>query len=164
MSVLMANVRKRHIFLMEKTLQILENVLKNVTQEEAMTLRDGENGWTILEIVSHLRDFDGFFRGRAEMMIMQDYPELPSYDHEALAIAMKYNEQDLREVLIQLSESRERFIEFFNGLTDEQWEKAGIHPERGHFTMTDAVMQVGTHDANHIEQITRILINRKKMP
>ncbi len=162
MSVLMANVRKRHIFLMEKTLQILENVLKNVTQEEAMTLRDGENGWTILEVVCHLRDFDGFFRGRAEMMLMQDYPELPAYDHESLAIAMKYNEQDLREALAQLSESRERFIEFFNGLTDEQWEKAGIHPERGHFTMTDAVMQVTTHDANHLEQITRILIGRKK--
>lgn len=162
MSVLMANVRKRHIFLMEKTLQILENVLKNITQEEAMTLRDGENGWTILEVVCHLRDFDGFFRGRAEMMLMQDYPELPAYDHESLAIAMKYNEQDLREALAQLSESRERFIEFFNGLTDEQWEKAGIHPERGHFTMTDAVMQVTTHDANHLEQITRILIGRKK--
>lgn len=162
MSVLMANVRKRHIFLMEKTLQILENVLKNITQEEAMTLRDGENGWTILEVVCHLRDFDGFFRGRAEMMLMQDYPELPAYDHESLAVAMKYNEQDLREALAQLSESRERFIEFFNGLTDEQWEKAGIHPERGHFTMTDAVMQVTTHDANHLEQITRILIGRKK--
>lgn len=36
-------------------------------------------------------------------------------------------------------------------------ERAGIHPKRGHFTMTDAVIQVGHHDCMHLEQITRIL-------
>jgi len=48
-------------------------------------------------------------------------------------------------------------IAFFASLTPEQWARDGVHPEREGFTMTDAVMQVGLHDLDHLEQITRIL-------
>ncbi len=156
----LADVRKRHIALMRTTVAILGNVLEPVTQERATTLRDandGAKGWTVLEVVCHLRDFDGFFYDRTVMMLEQEHPQLPSYDHEALAIERNYNGQQLRDAYEDLRQSRQRFVAFFQALTDAQWERAGIHPERGHFTMTDAVMQVGLHDATHLEQITRIL-------
>ena len=153
----MNQIRKRHIALMKTTGEIIGNVLKNVTQTQATTFRDGPGGWTVLEVMGHLQEFDGFFRGRAEMMLAQDYPALPAYDHEALAIEHNYNDQDLRQVYADFVQSRGQTVAFFNDLTEEQWQQAGVHPERGHFTMTDAVMQVGLHDANHLEQITRIL-------
>ena len=49
---------------------------------------------------------------------------------------------------------------FFADLTSEQWDRAGVHPEYGHFTMTNAVMQVGVHESVHIEQIAKILAQR----
>jgi hypothetical protein len=60
-----------------------------------------------------------------------------------------------------LVESRARFVALFEDLTAEQWNRAGIHPERGHFTLLDALIQVGTHDVTHLEQITRIIAERK---
>jgi hypothetical protein len=63
----------------------------------------------------------------------------------------------LRQAFAELSQLRARFREFFKGLTDEQWARAGLHPERGRFTVMDAALQVCTHDASHLEQITRIL-------
>ena len=42
-------------------------------------------------------------------------------------------------------------------ITAADWERGGVHPERDNFTMTDAVMQVGLHDLDHLEQITRVL-------
>jgi hypothetical protein len=157
MSVEPAKLRKRHIWLMGKSLDILGHVLKNTTQEQASTLRDGIGGWTILEVVGHLRDYDGFFYKRAMMMIELDCPVLPGYNHEQLVIEHQYNEQDLAYVYEELVTSRQRTIAFFQVLTDEQWEKTGLHPERGFFTMDDAVMQIGLHDIDHLEQITRIL-------
>lgn len=154
------DLRKRHITLMQHTLAILNNILINVSQETATTLRDpndGDKGWTTLEVLCHLRDYDEIFYQRAVMIQQLDQPQLPGYDHEALAVERRYNEQDLRQVLSDLMRSRGRFIEFFQGLSDADWARAGIHPERGHFTMTDACVQVGTHEALHIEQITRIL-------
>jgi hypothetical protein len=150
-------VRERHINQMKKTDLILEHILKNISEDQAHDLHDGPEGWSIIEIVCHLRDFDEIFYNRAQMMLAQDHPQLPAYDHEAMAIEKDYQAEELAYVYYDLKASRERFVEFFESLTNEQWERTGVHPERESFTMTDAVMQVGIHDLSHIEQITRIL-------
>ncbi|MBZ0293510.1 MAG: DinB family protein [Anaerolineae bacterium] len=157
---LMTKVRSTHIYMMKRSCATLGNILANVTQEEATTLRDlsdGENGWSVLEVVCHLADADAIFYQRAVMMLEQVFPSLPVFDHEAMVFQNHYNEQVLTEVYARLEQSRLRFIEFFTNLTEEEWNRAGSHPEKGHFTMTDAVMQVSSHELNHIEQITRIL-------
>lgn len=108
-------------------------------------------------MLCHLRDFDGFFRHRARMMLEEDYPQLPAYDHEALAIEREYNDEQLTRLYEQLLASRAETKALFAGLTSERWERAGVHPEPGHFTLTDAVIQVGSHDLTHIEQMVTML-------
>lgn len=156
----MKAVRTRHINLMQKTIQILVNMLDDVSQTKATTLRDlndTPDGWTTLEVLCHLRDFDEIFYNRAQMMIAEDDAQLPAHDHEEMAIEGEYNQQDLVEVLDELVASRKQFVRLYQGLSDEQWERSGTHPESGLFTLTDSVMQVGHHDVGHIEQIVRIL-------
>lgn len=150
-------LRDRYLNLMQKTQAIIGHTLAHISQEQATTLRDGEDGWTVLEVLCHLRDFDGFFQGRAHMILEQDNPQLPAYDHEALAIERQYNQQDLQQVLAQLAQSRARFVTFFEQLDDDDWMRAGTHPENGRFMLLDALLQVGSHDIDHLEQMTRIL-------
>lgn len=158
----LARVQQRHLTLMEHSCGILGHILKGVSPETATTLRDGPDGWTVLEVVCHLRDYDAIFRERAALMVEQDYPTLPAPDHEAMVIERNYNGQNLAQVYQTLAQSRRRTIEFFTGLTEAQWSRSGHHPERGHFTMLDAAIQVGTHEVNHLEQITRILSQTRK--
>ncbi len=156
----LADIRKRAISLMQNTAKTLDHIAQGVSQQQATKLRDrndGDKGWTVLEVLCHLRDFDGFFRGRAIRILNEETPQLIRYDHEALAIERNYNGQTLSAVLTELRESRVETVKFFKELTPEGWERAGVHPERGHFTMTDAALQVGMHDVTHLEQITRIL-------
>lgn len=153
--------RKRFVWLMKRSVDIVDNLLSAVSQEEASTYRDSGDGWTALEVVAHLRDFDTIFRKRAVMMRDQDTPQLPAFDHEAMATEQKYNQQDLRTVVQQLRASREQTVAFFMSLSDEQWARTGIHPEKGKFSMFDAAAQVGTHEIEHIEQITRILAEKR---
>lgn len=150
-------VRERHIGAMRLSCKVLDHILRGVSEEQARELRDGPNGWSIVEIACHLRDFDEIFHSRAKMMLSQDCPNLPAYDHEAMALERAYQQERLCSVRKQLMASRSGFIAFFESLTAEQWERDGVHPERGGFTMTDAVMQVGLHDLDHLEQITRVL-------
>lgn len=152
-----SDIRRRHIWLMKTSAKTLSHILHRLTKTEATDYRDGEDGWTVLEILAHLRDFDGIFRRRAEMILNQENPQLPAFDHEAMVRDGKYNELDLATVLAEFRASREATVEFFKNLNPEDWEKAGIHPERGRFTLTDAAIQVGMHDNEHLEQITRIL-------
>lgn len=158
-------LRRTTLWMMRRTLMTIDNIITEVDQNTATTYRDSGDGWTVLETLCHVRDFDGFFYGRAVMMLeQQPTPQLPAYDHDALAIERRYNEQNLQVVLEDLKASRERFITFFEGLNEDEWERDGIHPERGYFTMTDAAMQVATHDLTHIEQITHILKDKLTQP
>ncbi len=154
-------IRKAHITLMSNTLKILNAILAPLSQQEATIYRDGGDGWTVLEVLCHLRDFDLIFYERAKSVIEQDNPTFVPRDHEAMVIENNYNGQNLKQVLADLNTSRAQFIAFFESLTPEQWERAGIHPEYGDFPLTRSVLQVGTHDVNHIEQITRILHEKK---
>ena len=152
--------RANLIGLMQNTLKILGVFVDGTSQEVATTLRDpndGEKGWTVVEVVCHLRDFDEIFHRRARLMVEQEYPALPAYNHEQLVIERAYNQQDLRAVYGDLVRSRAEFVEFFHSLEEAQWQRSGVHAERGRFTMHDALVQVGQHDALHIEQMTRIL-------
>lgn len=155
-----ARTRTNHIRLMGDTLKILGFILAGVTAEQATTLHDpsdGEKGWTITEVICHLRDFDEIFQRRARMMVEQANPLLPGYDHNALVIEHNYNGQDFRQVFGDLCASRQQFVEFFQGLTEEQWQATGVHSERGRFTIHDSLIQVGLHDVVHTEQIVKIL-------
>jgi len=157
-----ANVQKRHIRLMRLTCDTLGNILAGMSGETATTLRDGPDGWTVLEVVCHLRDFDQYFFGRVKLMLNGDYPLLPAYDHEQIAIEGNYNQQNLQQAYAELRESRQMFAAFFEGLTEGQWALAGVHPENGHWTMLDSLVQVGSHDVTHLEQITRILRDKNQ--
>ncbi len=152
---------RRYLSLMTNTCRTYGNIIKQISASDATTWRDSGDGWTALETLCHVADFDEFFHGRAVMMREQMNPQLPAYDHDALVIERAYNQQDKDVVMARLLKSRTRFIDFFQGLTAEQWYRAGIHPERGYFTLLDALIQVGTHDVTHLEQITRIIAERK---
>lgn len=152
--------RERHIGAMRLTDEVLSHIVRDLSDEKARESRDGPDGWSIIEILCHLRDFDAIFRSRAKMMLSEDHPSLPAYDHEAMAVERAYQQERLSSVCEQLKASRRETIAFFASLTPDQWERAGVHPERDSFTMTDAVMQVGLHDLDHLEQITRVLAHR----
>ncbi len=136
---------------------MLGHIIKPVTQQTATTLRDGPKGWTTLEVVCHLCDFDEIFRERVKLVVEQDDPTFPMADQDKLAVERAYNQQDLGQAYQALCAARQALIRQFESLTDEQWERTGQHPARGHFTMTDVLTHVAWHDANHLEQITRIL-------
>lgn len=162
----MDKLRERHIGLMLKTLDTIKNFTRHLSQSDATTYRDGGDGWTVLEVLCHLRDYDQIFYERAvTIRDAASVPTLPVYDHVGMVTERNYNAQDLHAVVDALASTRPRTAAFYQALTAEQWERHGIHPEReGLFTMTDALMQVGMHDCDHIEQMTRILAERKTAP
>ncbi len=155
--MLTPDMRRRLLKTASHHLLTLEHIAADLTQEQATTLRDGENGWNTVEILCHLRDFDHIFRERAQRILAEQEPSLAPVDHEALVSEREYGKQELQAVLAQLRQSREATLAFFEGLADADWSRAGLHPERGRFSLDDALLQVVTHDADHTEQLTRVL-------
>jgi hypothetical protein len=153
----LTGLHKRTFATLQLNVAMLGHILEPLTPQTATTLRDGPEGWTTLEVVCHLRDLDEIFRQRVVLVCEHDHPTFPMADQNKLAIEGAYNQQDLGEAYRTLCAARQALIQQFERLTDEQWERTGLHPTRGHFTMTDVLTHVAWHDANHLEQITRIL-------
>jgi hypothetical protein len=142
---------------MRKGPAILEALLADVSQEQAATLRDGEDGWSVLFIVCHMRDVEEIFTDRARSLLAEPNPTFRVVANEVLIERGNYAAQDLRAVLAEYSTLRAAFIALIEPLTDEQWLLAGTHPEQGPGTLLDVAINSGLHDVDHQEQIIRCL-------
>jgi hypothetical protein len=142
---------------LRKTPALLDALLHDVTQEEAATLRDGPDGWSVLFIACHLRDFEAIYRARIELMLTEEQPTFELTDNDELARRNAYAAQDLRAVLAETRAGRRSLLARLEQLSDEQWLRVGLHPEQGPTTVLDAAINAGLHDVDHAEQILRCL-------
>lgn len=143
---------------LRKTPLMLQKILEPITQEEAQTLRDGDDGWSILFVMCHLRDYGDVYFGRIQQTLDEDNPTLgtpPTNDE--LAEQNHYQDQNLREVFDSYLARRQEYIALLESLTDEQWARVGSHPRTGTDTLLIHAINSSLHDVDHIGQILQIL-------
>ena len=140
-----------------KTQTILDAVLRGVDQTTATGPRDAADGWTTLEVLCHLRDFERIWQARVEMILAEDRPELPALDVAGLVIENAYAQQEFALIQAERTRLRQESIAVLDGLSDEQWNRVGLHPRYGEMTISALAQQLTTHDVDHIEQLVRIL-------
>jgi hypothetical protein len=140
-----------------KTNAILAEVLRGVTQEQSNTLRDGDDGWSILYIVCHLRDYERLYRERVERMLTEEHPTFLVRTNEEWIAEGNYAAQDVRAVLDDIAQQRVGLIARLEGLSEGEWSRTGFHPQQGHATILDVAINVGLHDIDHTEQLVRCL-------
>ena len=142
---------------LRKTPVILDVLIGDLTQEQAVAATDGPNGWSVLEIVCHLADLEVIFFERARMLLENDHPRFPNVDQLALVQANDYAGQDIHEAFERYLARRRKFITFLEGLDDVGWAREGEHPQTGATTMLTLAINTALHDVNHIEQIASAL-------
>lgn len=142
---------------LRKTPLILETVLQGVSQQNAVMLRDGEDGWNVLYIVCHLHDLELIYTQRVRAMLDQANPTFEVVPNDELARAHDYARQDMRNMFGEYRARRAEFITLLEALDDTQWLRSGVHPEQGPATVLNMAINTGLHDVDHIEQITRCL-------
>lgn len=142
---------------LRKTSALLSTALKGVSQEEATTLRDGDDGWSVLFIVCHLCDYEQAWRERLELMLAEEHPTFHTFDHHALVEQHAYAAQELRAVLAELAAQRQALIARLEPLGDDEWLRSGLHPEQGPGTVLELAINAGLHDLDHLEQLSRCL-------
>ncbi|MEL7235902.1 MAG: DinB family protein [Chloroflexota bacterium] len=153
----MPTYRKWAIQQLQRNITIYSQVVLMIPADVATTARDGGDGWTITEVMGHLRDFEDIFMERARLTATEDMPPLRFPDPDALAQENNYNADKLADVYTAWAEKRRAFLAYLETLTDEQWSRPGAHPKRGPFTLNDQLLLAVWHDNLHLEQIVKIL-------
>ena len=139
------------------TPDVFKKLLNGLTQERAMSLRGGDENWSIVEVMCHLRDAEE--RALERMQLMRDQFELilAVYDQEAWAQERNYAAANLRNTFDLFLRFRATHIAELTLLPPQAWDRVGIHAEQGRITIATHTLHIVSHDVIHLAQIARQL-------
>lgn len=132
-------------------------LLRDVTQEQAEAARGGDEGWSVVEVMCHLRDAEERAVERVRLMRTEDNPVLAGYDQDAWVTERNYAAQDLHEALAAYIRFRQQHIEELSALSPDEWERPGRHEEQGNITIATHTLHIVAHDSQHAAQLARQL-------
>ncbi len=148
------NIKKRWEILskLQETPKALAALVRGVG-DETLRRKPAPDKWSMLEILCHLRDVEFLFAERYGKIASHDRPQLRMIDNDELAATLRYNQDDPATVLREFRGLRAECVGLLSALAQQGWERVGLHPKRGEFSIAaNAVMHV-VHDANHLDRL-----------
>ncbi len=136
---------------------VLAQVLANVSEEQ-LTKRPSKDKWSIGEILAHLAEDEIATAWRYRQMVEHSGLQLAGFDQDLWARTGDYASRAPHESLALFRLLRNANLQFLQQITPQQWECFGVHAERGRITVRDLVVHMAGHDANHFDQIRRMLV------
>ena len=148
------NIKKRWemIAKLQETPKTLSSLLQGVS-DEVLRRKPAPEKWSMLEIACHLRDVEQLFVERYAKMANHDRPALRMMNQDEVAVALKYNEDDPAAAIRDFRALRTETISLLSALASQSWQRIGLHPKRGDFTIAGQADVHVKHDANHLNQI-----------
>jgi hypothetical protein len=125
--------------------------------EAKLRERPAPDKWSVAELLAHFADAEIVSTWRYRQMLEHSGAPLASYDQNLWHNLGQYASRKPEESLQLFRLLREVNLRMFANLSQEEWERTGVHAERGPTTVTDLVRQLAGHDLNHLEQVRKIL-------
>jgi DinB superfamily len=107
------------------------------------------------EGAAHWADWEAINQDRLRAGVEVPGCTVQGFDEGQFAIDRNYAVRDPREQMVEFVESRKETVAFLQGLTDDDWQKAVIHSERGLLTVLELAVSILGHDMYHVEHLTQ---------
>lgn len=122
--------------------------------DDRLDHRSGPDEWTPREVVHHLADAEMIAAVRLRRLLAEDEPEILGYDEQEYTQRLHYD-RPIESSLAAFKAARDTSAEILERLTEEDWERAGVHSERGRYSVDTWLEIVSAHGHDHAEQIRR---------
>ena len=134
---------------------LIEAAIEGLSEDD-LRRRPSPDGWSILEVACHLRDYAQTEGERIRRLVEEDNPAIEAYDQEARARERDYRGDDPRRALTALRAFWGGLAYQLEGLSDAQWQRGGTHSEWGAITVHSRAEQQVAHAGDHLEQLKAI--------
>ena len=135
---------------------MLAGLIEGATDEE-LSRRPMAGKWTVRAILAHMAEDELASSWRYRQMIEHSGAMLSGFDQDEWARLGDYESWTAGEALEMFRLLREANLRMFSKLTPEEWQRCGIHAERGRITVEKLARHMAAHDVNHILQVRRLL-------
>lgn len=113
-------------------------------------------GWTVRQVVHHLADSQMNWYIRTRLALTVDEPVVTPWDEVAWAELHDARAGLIEPSLDLLEGVHRRWVELFRSLTEEQWRRGMVHPERGVFVLDTSLAMFVWHMRHHTAHITEL--------
>jgi hypothetical protein len=130
-----------------------------VTGAEPAALRrePAPDEWSAATVVGHLADAELVYGVRLRLIVAEDRPLLTVFDEEAWADRFADVEDDSKETLARWRALRDSNLRLLDALVDGEWERTGVHQQKGILSVAAVVKMLAEHDRTHLDQIRHAL-------
>ncbi|HWR17848.1 MAG TPA: DinB family protein [Terriglobales bacterium] len=132
--------------------------LTTAVADAELRRRPEPNKWSAMEQVAHLSDVEIVLGYRVRVVLgAEDGVPIPAFDQDRWQQAFRYNSRELEPTLAAFTAARENNLRLYESLSQAEWNKYGMHSERGKETVEAIVKLAAGHDINHLRQIEGLL-------
>ncbi len=132
----------------------VEDIVNGLTTS-VLTQRMSDNTWSVQENIGHLLDLESLWAARLDELL-SGAAELTAWEPTNRASwAANHNANSLDAILKGYRDTRMRFVERLDGLTDAQIESSALHPRlQTPMRTIDLAVFVAEHDDYHLARIS----------
>lgn len=149
------NERQELLEALAHNLTTLRMLIRDLPDETIRLQGTGDELWSILEVVCHLRDTEQRAIDLVQQMVHEDRPYFTSYEPSSIAIESDYQSQSLDDALETFETTRRERIARLTELNDHQWSRTAQHERAGEITVQSLTTHLALHDCVHMAQISR---------
>jgi len=148
---------------LKSTPAVLKEVLSALNEEEWKRSPFIEE-WSIVEIISHIRDVEREVNlPRIQTFLSDENPFIAAGDTDAWAVERSYAQQDGNATLREYLTARMETLSALRALKEEDWLRPGRHAIFGPITLEEQLGFMAEHDRVHIRQIFEIIRKNEKI-
>ena len=123
---------------------------------EALDRAEAPGKWSIAQVIQHLADSEVVLGWRLRLVLGQERPTITGYDQDQWVERLAGAYEDVEAALRILETLRASHVRLLRSLTPAQWEREGVHSERGPESVRLMSKLYAGHDLAHLNQIERI--------
>jgi hypothetical protein len=109
--------------------------------------------WSSQQVVIHLADAEVASADRLRRIIAQDQPQLLAWDENRFMQRLFYGEQSAADAVTIIDLTRKQLSQVLRKISEPDWQRTGLHSERGPLTVTDMVTSTTNHLEHHLKFI-----------
>jgi DinB superfamily len=113
--------------------------------------------WSALECVAHITGAELVCAARYRWILAHDEPPLIGYDQDLWVSRLPQDRQDPSKLLNLFEALREANVRLWDGSTEAERARFGVHAERGPESFDLLFRMMGGHDRIHTDQARRAL-------
>ncbi len=113
----------------------------------------GADEWPAAQLFAHIRASDDVLAYRCYLILSQDHPQYQDIDERSWEAVVRYAELPFAASLQSFELRRAELVQMLRRATDADWQRAGIHAQRGEQTLWTVASYLSNHEEEHVAQL-----------